>query len=101
MLAEDPQDTFLRYSLALELEKEGEHDRSLAGLGSLMADDPPYAAVYYNTACFEARAGRIDAALAHLRRAVELSPSSADLARGDDDLAALRGQPGFAEIVGG
>jgi hypothetical protein len=67
----------------------------------LIADDPPYAGVYYNTACFEARAGRLDAALAHLRRAVELSASSAELARGDDDLAALRDQPGFVELVGG
>ena len=60
----------------------------------------PYGAVYYNTACFESRAGRTDAALAHLRRAVELSPSLAEAARADDDLAALREHAGFAEIVG-
>jgi hypothetical protein len=57
--------------------------------------------VYYNTACFESRAGRIDAALAHLRRAVELSPDLAELARDDEDLAALREHPAFAQIVGG
>ena len=66
-----------------------------------LADDPPYAAVYYNTACFEARAGRTDDALAHLRRAIELSPKLAELARGDDDLASLRGQAAFTEIAGG
>lgn len=68
---------------------------------ALIADDPPYGAVYYNTACFESRAGRTDAALAHLRRAIELSPSLAELARDDDDLAALREHAGFAELVGG
>lgn len=68
---------------------------------ALIADDPPYGAVYYNTACFEARAGRHDAALAHIRRAVELSPYLAELARTDEDLEALRGDPAFAEIVGG
>jgi hypothetical protein len=68
---------------------------------TILADDPPYAAVYYNTACFEARAGRTAAALDHLRRAVELAPALAELARGDDDLAALREQAAFAEIVGG
>jgi len=26
MLADDPSDTFLRYSLAMELDKENEHD---------------------------------------------------------------------------
>ncbi len=68
---------------------------------ALLADDPPYGAVYYNTACFESRAGRIDAALAHLRRAVELSPSLVELARDDDDLAALREHGAFTEILGG
>ena len=68
---------------------------------ALIADDPPYGAVYYNTACFESRAGRTDAALAHLRRAIELSPALAEPARDDDDLAALREHAGFAEIVGG
>ncbi len=68
---------------------------------ALLAADPPYGAVYYNTACFESEAGRIDAALAHLRRAVELSPSLVELARDDDDLAALREHAAFAEILGG
>lgn len=68
---------------------------------ALLADDPPYGALYYNTACLEARAGRTDDALAHLRRAVELVPTLAELAREDDDLATLREQAAFSEIVGG
>jgi hypothetical protein len=81
--------------------ESGEYEEGADRAQALIADDPPYATVYYNTACFESRAGRIDAALAHLRRALELSPSLAELARADDDLAALREQPGFAEIVAG
>jgi tetratricopeptide (TPR) repeat protein len=81
--------------------ESGDYDEGADRAQVLIANDPPYAAVYYNTACFEARAGRIDAALAHLRRAVELSPSLAELARADDDLAALREQAAFAEIVAG
>jgi hypothetical protein len=57
--------------------------------------------VYYNTACFESRAGRLDAALAHLRRALELAPEMAELARDDEDLTPLRAQPEFGEITGG
>jgi tetratricopeptide (TPR) repeat protein len=78
----------------------GDYEAGADRAQALLADNPPYGAVYYNTACFESRAGRTDAALAHLRRAVELSPSLAEAARTDDDLAALREQPGFAEIVG-
>jgi tetratricopeptide (TPR) repeat protein len=81
--------------------ESGEYEEGADRAQALIADDPPYGGVYYNTACFESRAGRTDAALAHLRRAVELSPSLAELARSDDDLAMLREQTEFAEIVGG
>jgi tetratricopeptide (TPR) repeat protein len=79
----------------------GDYEEGADRAQAIIADDPPYGAVYYNTACFEARAGRIDAGLAHLRRAIELSPSLAELARDDDDLAALREHAAFDEIVGG
>jgi tetratricopeptide (TPR) repeat protein len=84
----------------IPLFESGEYEEGADRAQALIADDPPYWAVYYNTACFEARAGRIDAALAHLRRAAELSPSFvAQLAPHDDDLAVLRGKPGFAELL--
>lgn len=84
----------------LTLFESGDYAEGADRAQALLADDPPYGALYYNTACFEARAGRTDAALAHLRRAVALSPSLARSAREDDDLAALREQPGFDQIVG-
>ena len=67
---------------------------------ALLADDPPYSALYYNTACFESRAGRTDAAIAHLRRAIELAPSLTELAREDDDLTPLREHDEFPGIIG-
>jgi tetratricopeptide (TPR) repeat protein len=85
----------------LSLFESGAYEEGADRAQALIADDPPYGAVYYNTACFESRAGRIDDALGHLRRAVELTPSLAELARADDDLAALRDRAEFAEIVGG
>jgi mannose-6-phosphate isomerase-like protein (cupin superfamily) len=78
----------------------GEYERGADLAQALIADDPPYGGVYYNTACFESRAGRIDAGVAHLRRALELTPSLVDLARGDEDLDALREHPEFAQILG-
>src|SRR5687768_5467303 len=38
MLAEEPQDQFLRYSLALELEKEGDNKQSLEWFSGLTRD---------------------------------------------------------------
>jgi tetratricopeptide (TPR) repeat protein len=81
--------------------ESGEYEEGADRAQALIANDPPYGAVYYNTACFEARAGRIAAALAHLRRAVELDPSLAELARDDDDLTALREQAAYADLVAG
>jgi len=79
----------------------GDYEEGADRANALLANDPPYGALYFNTACFEARAGRTQDALTHLRRAVELAPSMAELARTDDDLATLRDEPAFAEIVGG
>ena len=54
----------------------------------------------YNLACAEARLGETDAAFEHLREAVADRESLAELARGDEDLASLRGDARFEEIVG-
>jgi hypothetical protein len=54
----------------------------------------------YNLACAEARLGETDAAFEHLREAVAERESFAELARGDEDLASLRGDARFEEIVG-
>jgi tetratricopeptide (TPR) repeat protein len=82
--------------------ESGDYEEGADRAQALLDDDPSHgSAVYYNTACFESRAGRTDAAIAHLRRAVELAPSMAELARDDEDFAALRENPAFAEIVDG
>lgn len=71
MLAESPDDTFLRYGLALELEKEGKHDSSLAELGRLMQADPPYVPAFFMAGQQFARLGRIDEARRALREGIE------------------------------
>lgn len=82
--------------------ESGDYEQGAARAQALLADDPSYgASVYYNTACFESRAGQTEASLAHLRRAIELEPSNAELARDDDDFAALRENSAFVAIVGG
>lgn len=54
----------------------------------------------YNLACAEARLGNTDVAFDHLREAVSERDSLGELARTDEDLASLRGDARFEEIVG-
>lgn len=50
MLLDDPQDQFLRFSLAMELAKEGEHERSQALFAELRADETPYVPAFFMAA---------------------------------------------------
>jgi tetratricopeptide (TPR) repeat protein len=71
MLADEPGDVFLRYSLAMELDKEGNHDRSLDLLTELIEHDPPYIAAYFMAGQQLARITRIEKARDVLRVGIE------------------------------
>jgi hypothetical protein len=71
LLALDPTDQFLRYSLAMELEKEGDHDRSLTGLSELQKDSAPYVPAFFMAAQQLAKLNRIPEARETLRRGIE------------------------------
>jgi len=71
MLADSPDDAFLRYGLALELEKEGAHDASLAELRQLMKPAAPYVPAFFMAAQQLARLGRIADARTALRDGIE------------------------------
>jgi tetratricopeptide (TPR) repeat protein len=74
-----------------------EWDRAIDVLERHLAETPDHAGTLYNLACARARAGRPEAALDSLRRAVELQASFAEYAQNDDDLASLRDDPGFPQ----
>lgn len=71
MLAAAPTDSFLRYGLSQELEKAGEHDRSLELLTGLTKDSPPYVAAYFMQAQQLAKLTRINEARGVLRDGIE------------------------------
>ncbi len=71
MLADDPADEFLRYSLAMELDKEGEHERSLAEFAALMSGEKPYVPAFFMAAQQLARLERIAEARTALREGIE------------------------------
>ncbi|MCL6506850.1 MAG: hypothetical protein K6T59_07475 [Bryobacteraceae bacterium] len=79
LLADDPADPFLRYSLALELEKEGRHAESLDLLESLIREDPPYVPAAFMAGQQLARLGRLEEARAVLRRGIELARAAGNL----------------------
>jgi hypothetical protein len=83
MLADEPADVFLRYSLALELAKEHRHDESLTRLRELTEESPPYVPAFFMSAQQLAERGEIEAARAMLRHGIE-----AARAQGDEHAAA-------------
>lgn len=60
---------------------------------------PEYGLLFFNLACCESMTGKRTEALEHLRRAIELSEEFRDYARTDEDLDAIRDEPGFRELV--
>jgi hypothetical protein len=75
MLADDPGDVFLRYSLAMELDKEGAHDASLVRFNELTRDATPYVPAFFMAAQQLARLDRINEARAYLRDGIEQARS--------------------------
>ena len=71
MLADEPDDQFLRYSLASELIKEDEHERSLELLRGLMSDETPLVAAFLMAARHLVELDRIDEARTALRNGIE------------------------------
>lgn len=78
MLADDPQDTFLRYSLAMELDKEGDNEQSLARLTELTKDDPPYVPAFFMAGQQLVRLERVAEARTFLRDGVEQARAQND-----------------------
>lgn len=78
MLADEPGDTFLRYSLAMELDKEGMHDASLEQLAELTRDDPPYVPAFFMAGQQLVRLDRVSEARAILRDGIEAARQQDD-----------------------
>jgi quercetin dioxygenase-like cupin family protein len=77
----------------------GDYEGGIAFLEDCLRRDPGYPGVLYNLACCESLAGRADDAVEHLRAALESEPRLSESARDDEDLAPLRDDPRFEEIV--
>ena len=78
MLADEPQDCFLRYSLAMELQKEGRDEESLACFRQLMAETPPHVPSFFMAGQQLTRMGRIDEARTILRDGIDQARQQGD-----------------------
>ncbi len=79
LLEDDPQDQFLRYSLAMELAKEGEHERSQTLFANLREDQPPYVPAFFMAAQHLVDLERTDEARELLTAGVTAAEQQGDL----------------------
>ncbi len=94
MLADDPDDVFLNYALALELDKDGQHDESLQLFDQLTSRQPPYVPAFFMAAQMLNRLDRCGEAEQLLKRGVQ-----AATAQGDDHAATEMTE--FLEMIDG
>ena len=66
----------------------------------LIEAHPAYAELAYNVACCEARVGRTDDAITHLRLAIDRTEQLRSLAADDSDFDPIRDEPAFKELIG-
>ena len=78
MLQDEPEDTFLRYSLAMDWNREGEHERSLELHRELMKSQPPYVPSFFMAAQQLVDLDRVEEARTLLREGIEHARNQGD-----------------------
>jgi tetratricopeptide (TPR) repeat protein len=79
----------------IPLFNRGEYAQARERLLAAVERWPDSGGLLYNLACAESRVGETDAALEHLRQAVEVEPHFAEYAQSDEDFEAIRSDPRF------
>ena len=77
-VAQDPDDSFSRYALALELEKEGNGPGAVPQLQEVIARDPGYVAAYYHLGRLLGKTGLLDEARDVYRRGLVAATAAND-----------------------
>jgi tetratricopeptide (TPR) repeat protein len=80
------------YFAAIPAAKAGDWERALEVVDegrSRYGDNPAF---LYNLGCYEARAGRREDAIEHVRRAIEMNPKFREYAVEDEDLETIRSE---------
>jgi tetratricopeptide (TPR) repeat protein len=77
-LVADPNDSFSRYALALELEKENRAIEAATQLQEVIARDPNYVAAYYHLGRLLAHMGQLENARTIYRQGLDAAMAAKD-----------------------
>jgi len=89
MVAQNPDDSFSRYALALEYRNAGDPEGAIREFRRLIAADPDYAAAYYHGGQALERSGKLDEAREMYRQGIEVTTRKGDLHARNEIQAAL------------
>ena len=78
MLAEDPQDAFARYGLAMELRSLDQRSQALTHFAQLMGEQPEYLATYYQYASLLHGEGQNERAIEVVRQGITAAGKASD-----------------------
>ena len=78
-LEQDPDDTFARYAIALELKSQKQIPQAIMQLEELRRRHPSYVATYYQLGELFAQAGEYDKAEETYRAGIEVARAARDL----------------------
>ena len=78
LVAQNPQDSFLRYGLALEYRNGGDLESAMREFQALMEANPDYSATYFHAGQTLERLGRPGEARAVYERGIEVTTRKGD-----------------------
>jgi Flp pilus assembly protein TadD len=78
LVAQNPQDSFLRYGLAMEHRNSGDLESAMHEFQTLMESNPDYAATYFHAGQTLERLGREDEARAVYEHGIEVTTRKGD-----------------------
>jgi len=78
MLAQNPQDTFARYGLAMEHAKRGDWETAVSEFKTLLEQNPGYAAAYFHGGQALEKLGRVEDARDLYQKGIEITAQSGD-----------------------
>lgn len=95
----NPGDARALYLGAINLERLGESERAQEWAARALRLDPHHPVMLYNLACFHSVAGRVDVAIDHVERALDLGFLHKEWYLTDSDLANVRDLPRFRQLI--
>jgi len=89
LTAQNPQDSFLRYGLAMEYRNTGDLEAAMREFQGLMEANPDYAATYFHAGQTLEKLGRLEDARAVYQQGIEVTTRIGDLHARSELQAAL------------